>query len=291
MITAMVALTLVVTAFIAPASARTLNFRFSGDAADFINYSTNPSYFDCFSGWLRPSGNTINSGLTACVSPGFDVSPTPDELSVSVFADVARWTLSGTHSSTVGYSVANAEVFGELDNGGDGVVVRLDKTKFDSDTKKTVTTFGPAILQSLDVNETATAKCQKSGNHGKASASATVSFDHLKVVHGGVDYELAGGVFGDANFDVVANAAGAANQSIQIVRSFRFDHTDYVLIVVTNDYHKWVNGNESAITGNGLHVILQTEDGQIAADLVIAHAHADIECAFSLHSFTDPFGL
>lgn len=317
-VTALVALSIVVSAFIAPASAHTLKFRFSGDAADFINYSTSPAYFDCFSGWLSKVGAEVNSGLTACVSPGFDVSP-GGPLSVSVFADVARWDLAGTNSSTSGRSVSNSEVFGELDGTGDGVVVRLDNTfkcEFRADLIKAgyctykeakdgtvVQEFSDPVVSSLDVNETATAKCVKQGNHGEASAWASVSFDHLKVIDGGVDYESESGDTGTANFDTIANAAGSINQSVQIVRSFQLVSpetingktqivtTDFELIVTTNDFHTWVDGNTSAVSGNGLHVILQAEDGQIAADVVLAHAHADIECAFSPHSFTDPFGL
>jgi hypothetical protein len=350
-VTAMVTLSLVVSAFVAPASAHTLKFAFSGDAADFINYSTSPAYFDCFSGWLSKSGAEINSlPLSACVSPGFDVSPTPGELSVSVFADVARWDLVGSNSSTGGHTSVNSEVFGENDNTSDGAVERLDNVstvtfKCDRDniangfctdgkgpngkpngspdqTGLTVTVtlqvFSDPIVSSLDVYETAYAHCQKNGNHGEAGGHATVSFDHLKIVNSGVSFEsenFTGGSFdgtpdttgNSANYDVVANAAGAVTDSVQIVRSFTYDSPELIvvhnkvklisvpyafeIIVTTNDNRKWVNGNTAAVTGDGLHVILQTEDGQIASDVVWAHAHADIECGFSLHCFNDPFGL
>ncbi len=319
-VAAVMAASIAIVGFIAPASAHNLHFRFSGDAADFINYTVNPAYFDCFSGYLDPAGGSnIKSGLRDCIVPGFDYNH------VEVSGTVGAWEVTADHNGKEGHALSSMELAGfntgNFSGGGhphsctfpcaanlnnDSVYVAWCLHEFcNGDTVENNKvqnpdgTCSPAdcngnkkiLVSSRDILEESEAECQKHGNGGQADARSQASFTDLFVRHSGGN-----------SFDTVASAEGFG--SVVITRTFSFTvpvlSVDSVvtgtktqiltLIVTTNDHTVFQSGNHAAISGNGLRVIVQDGEGDIMADVVAAHTHADIECSTKSFHFEDPIG-
>ncbi len=282
------------------APATSLHFRFSGDAADFINFSVNPAFFDCFSGFLDPAGGTsIKSGLRDCIAPGFTYNH------IQVSGTVGAWDVEANHSSKEGHALSTIELAGfntgnftnedrqtvcnpqgNTTEGGcspnlnnDTVFVALcsgegnaSRSGFCDDPTKF-----KVLVSSRDIKETSEAECQKNGSGEKVTARSQASFLDLFVRHSGGN-----------SFDTVASAEGF--DSVVITRTLHFLGETVVLIVTTNDHTVFKSGNHAAISGNGLRVIVQDGSGDILADVVAAHTHADIECSTHSFNFGDPIG-
>ncbi len=258
------------------APATSLHFRYSGDAADFINYTVNPAFFDCFSGYLDPAGGSdIKSGLRDCIVPGFAYNH------VGVSGTIGAWSVTSSHNSTKGQAESSMELAGYASSGpaslnSDTVFIALCSNEFcsgnDNQTK--------VLVSSRDILEQSEAKCVKNGSLGKATARSQANFLDLFVRHSGGN-----------SFDTVASAEGYG--SVVITRTFHFGYPFFstlTLIVTTNDHVVYEHRNQAAISANGLRVIVQDGEGDILADVVAAHTHADIECSTKSVHFGDPIG-
>ncbi len=262
-VSALIAASLVVAAFIAPTAAqgKTLHFRFSGDAADFINYSVNPAFFDCFSGFLDPAGETnIQSSLRACIAPGFTAA------NANVSAVVARWSVQANHSNSDGHVITDSHLANNIE------------VNFVTPVNNTVIT---PLVQADDVHETAEAECQSdNGKTTHANARSKVSVVDLRILRDGNNRKYD---------DAIVKAAN--NHSLVITRQVIVPVLGSVtLIVTTNEHVVFQSGGHVAISANGLRVIVQDGDGDILVDVAVAHAHANIQCAFHSFSFEDPIG-
>jgi len=281
LVTVLVAVSIVVTAFLVPASAHTKKvfFRYSGDAADFVNYAENPAFFDCFSGYLGPDGSggtTIDASLDNCTDAGF-TSGVPGLNQVSLFADVAAWDVHAFHSKTEGHANATAALVGD---GAVNLGTSSDNNCFANFSNNN------CLIDFDEVRTTAEAECQSHNNHLSSHAAALSTFS---------DIEL----FGDAatgnnanDVDTLVNAftnIATGGRTVTIVRANPND-TDDTVIFTFNEKITDVGRGFADISANGVHIIDQTADGNIGVNVVLAHTHADIECAFNSFSFEDPIG-
>jgi len=283
LVTVLVALSIVVSAFLVPASAHTKKvfFRYSGDAADFVNYTENPAFFDCFSGYLGPDGSggtTIDASLDNCTDAGF-TSGVPGVNQVTLFADVAAWNVHAFHSKTEGHANATAALVG------DGAVFKGTSDFATGDC------FGKSVPENClidfdEVRTTAEAECQSHNNHLSSSAASKTT------VH---DVELFGDSSAGNNANDVTHYVNAftniatGGRTVTIVRNDPND-TDDTVIFTFNEKITDVGRGFADISANGVHIIDQTADGNIGINVVIAHTHADIECDFQSFSFEDPIG-
>jgi hypothetical protein len=238
------------------AATKSVYFRYSGDAADFINYGTNPAFFDCFSGYLGPDGSggtSIAASLDNCTDAGFTAAD------VTVSVDVAAWDVHAYHSKTEGHADATAA------DVGDGTVTFKDVDLLDFD----------------EVQTTAETECQSNHNHLHSSAVSETTFNNL---------ELFGSEAANNNFTSYANAftnIATGGRTVQVVRSFDRDTVIYTF----NERLKAVGRSFADISANGVHIIVQDYNGNIDVNVVIAHTHADIECSFDKFNFEDPIGF
>jgi len=300
-ITAMVALVIVVAAMIAPASAasskKTLHFRFSGDAADFVSYTVNPAFFDCFSGYLDPAGgHNIHSAFNDCIFPGWSNGAGL----TSTTSTVAAWDVTANHNSKEGHVIAQAQlasggtdqtfvVFNPIPGG-------FDNQDTDTDANGNVVPDDPEednvkLFEADHLKETAEAECQGSGGRGHAHVRAQMDTAELVVLHD-IPTDLEGNNSNGSNnsFDAVNAAVSGAFGSLVITRTFDVDGTTYTLILMVNEQTKWGSGDHAAISANALRIIVQDENGNILADDAVAHVHADIQCAYHTFHFEDPIG-
>jgi len=280
LVTALVAVSIVVSAFLVPASAHTKKvfFRYSGDAADFVDYGTNPAFFDCFSGYLGPDGSggtTIDASLDNCTDAGFSSGSAAQGTQVTLFADVAAWDVHAFHSKTEGHANATAA------DVGDGAVFFGPSTNSATDNcYNFVNETSDCILAFDEVRTTAEAECQSNHNHLSSSAAALTTVSDL-------------GLFGD--FSNTEDPTGYVNaftniatggHTVQFVRSFSSD----TVIFTFNEKITDVGRSFADISANGVHIIMQDGAGNIAINVVVAHTHADIECDFQKFTFEDPIG-
>jgi len=280
LVTALVAVSIVVTAFLVPASAHTKKvfFRYSGDAADFVNYTENPAFFDCFSGYLGPDGSggtTIDASLDNCTDAGFTSSGV---FGVTVFADVAAWDVHAFHTKTEGHADATAA------DVGDGAVF-FGKSKLATGNCYTLTgEDGVDCLLAFDeIRTTAEAECQSNHNHLSSSAAALTTVSDL-------------GEFGDGSkSNETQDPTGLVNAFTNIAtggHTVNLVRKDGLLTVIFtfNEQFKDVGRSFADISANGVHIIAQDSHGNILVNVVVAHTHADIECDFSQFNFEDPIG-
>jgi len=286
LVTALVAVSIVVTAFLVPTSAHTKKvfFRYSGDAADFVNYAENPAFFDCFSGYLGPDGSggtTIDASLDNCTDAGF----TSGELintQVTLFADVAAWNVHAFHTKTEGHADATAALVG------DGAVFHGTSTiNFGNCEGVKVgvgINFAECILFFDEVRTTAEAECQSHNNHLSSSAAAKTAVHDL-------------GFFGDGapGFNDPTHYVNAFTNIATGGHTVTFTRTDAsfpgsTVLFIFNEKITDVGRSFADISANGVHIIEQDGNGNIFINVVIAHTHADIECDFSQFNFEDPIG-
>jgi len=290
LVTALVAVSIVVTAFLVPASAHTKKvfFRYSGDAADFVNYSETPAFFDCFSGYLGPDGSggtTIDASLDNCTDAGF-TSGVPALTQVTLFADVAAWDVHAFHSKTEGHANATAALVG------DGAVFLNQETpnadqNFATGACYDKNTDSGCLLAFDEVRTTAEAECQSRSNHLSSHAAALTTVS---------DVELFGddAASNNANdVDALVNAFTNIGTGGKTVTFSRFQGNvagAATVLFIFNEKITDVGRSFADISANGVHIITEDGAGNIGVNVVIAHTHADIECGFSSFSFEDPIG-
>jgi len=305
LVTALVAVSIVVSAFLVPASAhtKTVFFRYSGDAADFVNYTENPAFFDCFSGYLGPDGSggtTIDASLDNCTDAGFTSGTGFNQ--VTLFADVAAWNVHAFHTKTEGHADATAADVGDGAVFFDNFIGLTPLTPIllatDGSTNsgncfssKTTTaipnTFLPrvgygCIFAFDEVRTTAEAECQSNHNHLSSSAVSKTAVHDL-------------GLFGDnSEFEDPTHYVNAFTNIATGGHTVQFVRTDpvtgFTVIFTFNEQIKDVGRSFADISANGVHIIEQDGAGNIAINVVVAHTHADIECDFQSFNFEDPIG-
>jgi len=267
-----------------PASAHKTHFAFAGDFAGLVDLTVNPAFIECFSGQLESDTADINSVVLqggGCVQENLD---SVDGLSVA-HADVVEASVKSDHTNHEGHVITDVIDFGDTAIFGDDPVPNAaaaagvaigDVVTIKDANGKIIQQDGAEVTAGDFVRATAEAECETKKGHSHASVQGASSFDDLDMEFGnGGVRELHPGPF----------LLGGG--SVQFVTQ---DEGGGTLIVIVNESVVNRSDDFASISLNGLHFIEQTPDGHIDANLIMAHAFAQIHCHRGRFQFEDAIG-